>query len=319
MVIAAEPSKFTPLIALGVARVVAVEALPVSAPVNPVDVTEVKPARVVEEAPSAIAVVPIVVVLFVRAELGIFDNVFVEPEMLLFVKVSVVARPTNVSVDVGNVNVPVFTIEPITGAVSVLLVNVCVPVSVATVESIAIVTAPEPSNDVPESPVPIVRAFVVEDLIVIFAEPSNATPLILRGVASVVAVPALPLTLPVTLPVKAPVNPVDVTDVSPASVVEDPPSDMLVVPTVTELFVRDELAILESVFEDPDIVLFVRVWVSVKPTIAEDGVVCPLTAVGVRTVVPAILNTLPVARLIFSDDVSAEFVESNKNVLFVVP
>jgi hypothetical protein len=42
----------------------------------------------------------------------------------LFVNVSVVARPTKVSVEVGSVNVPVFEIELITGAVNVLFVNV---------------------------------------------------------------------------------------------------------------------------------------------------------------------------------------------------
>jgi len=42
----------------------------------------------------------------------------------LFVRVSVVALPTNVSVDVGKVIVPVFDIDEITGVVKVLLVNV---------------------------------------------------------------------------------------------------------------------------------------------------------------------------------------------------
>jgi hypothetical protein len=45
---------------------------------------------------------------------------------VLFVNVSVVARPTKVSVDVGKVSVPVFTIVAITGAVNVLFVNVSV-------------------------------------------------------------------------------------------------------------------------------------------------------------------------------------------------
>jgi hypothetical protein len=63
---------------------------------------------------------------------------------VLFVNVSVVALPTKVSVEVGNVSVPVLTIEAIVGVVSVLFVNVCDPVSVATVESIATVTAAEP-------------------------------------------------------------------------------------------------------------------------------------------------------------------------------
>jgi len=49
-----------------------------------------------------------------------------------------------VPVVVGIVIVPVFVIEEITGDVNVLLVNVCEPVSVATVESIAIVTPADP-------------------------------------------------------------------------------------------------------------------------------------------------------------------------------
>ena len=44
----------------------------------------------------------------------------------MFVKVSVVARPTKVSVDVGRVRVPVLEIVLITGLVRVLLVNVSV-------------------------------------------------------------------------------------------------------------------------------------------------------------------------------------------------
>ena len=66
-VIAAEPSKFTPLIALAVANVVAVvavDALPVNVPVNPVDVTDVKPDIVVRVSPNVIVVEPIVIVLF---------------------------------------------------------------------------------------------------------------------------------------------------------------------------------------------------------------------------------------------------------------
>ena len=64
MVTSALPSKATPLIFLVAANFVAVLALPVKAPVNPVDVTDVNPARVVEDAPKDIAVVPIVVALF---------------------------------------------------------------------------------------------------------------------------------------------------------------------------------------------------------------------------------------------------------------
>ena len=45
---------------------------------------------------------------------------------VLLVSVSVVARPTSVSVLVGSVSVPVLTMVPMIGEVSVLLVSVCV-------------------------------------------------------------------------------------------------------------------------------------------------------------------------------------------------
>ena len=56
---------------------------------------------------------------------------------VLFVSVSVVARPTSVSVPVGMVTVPELLMLVITGVVSVLFVSVCVPVSVATLLSMA--------------------------------------------------------------------------------------------------------------------------------------------------------------------------------------
>src|SRR5210317_1607482 len=48
--------------------------------------------------------------------------------IVLLVNVSVVALPTKVSVDVGNVNVPVLLIDEITGVVNVLFVSVSLPV-----------------------------------------------------------------------------------------------------------------------------------------------------------------------------------------------
>ena len=73
---------------------------------------------------------------------------------VLFVRVSVVALPTNVSVEVGSVKVPVLIIDAIVGVVRVLLVSVCVPVKVATVESIAKVTVlPLPLVSIPVPPV----------------------------------------------------------------------------------------------------------------------------------------------------------------------
>ena len=52
------------------------------------------------------------------------DVVIVGEVSVLLVRVSVVAFPTRVSVDVGRVSVPVFTIVLITGAVIVLFVSV---------------------------------------------------------------------------------------------------------------------------------------------------------------------------------------------------
>ena len=81
-VIAALPSKLTPWIARAVANVVAVLALPVKAPVKPVDVTLVKPAKVVEVAPNAVDVEPIVTVLLLKELLGILPKL-IAPVVLL--------------------------------------------------------------------------------------------------------------------------------------------------------------------------------------------------------------------------------------------
>jgi hypothetical protein len=53
------------------------------------------------------------------------DTVF-DVLSVLFVSVSAVARPTSVSVEVGNVKVPVLEICAIMGVVNVLFVSVCV-------------------------------------------------------------------------------------------------------------------------------------------------------------------------------------------------
>ena len=65
-----------------------------------------------------------VIELAVNALVGIAVNVLSEPLIDLFFSVSVVSRATSVSVAVGRVRVPVLEIVLITGAVSVLLVNV---------------------------------------------------------------------------------------------------------------------------------------------------------------------------------------------------
>jgi hypothetical protein len=63
---------------------------------------------------------------------------------VLLVSVSVVALPTNVSVLVGSVNVPVLLILEIIGVVRVLLVKVSVPAKVANVPVVGKVTLVAP-------------------------------------------------------------------------------------------------------------------------------------------------------------------------------
>ena len=64
IVISALPLNAVPLIFLAVANVVAVDAFPVKAPVNPVELTELKPVTEVTVPPNDINVEPNVVVLF---------------------------------------------------------------------------------------------------------------------------------------------------------------------------------------------------------------------------------------------------------------
>ena len=64
---------------VAVVAVVADVAFPDKAPTKVVDVTEVKPAKVVELDPKLMAVVPIVMLEFVNAELGIDVSPAPEP------------------------------------------------------------------------------------------------------------------------------------------------------------------------------------------------------------------------------------------------
>jgi len=77
--------------------VVAVSALPVREPTKVVEVTDVKPARVVLEAPSAIAVLPTVIELFNSLALAI------EPASIVLVTVPVSPVVTIVPVTAGRV------------------------------------------------------------------------------------------------------------------------------------------------------------------------------------------------------------------------
>jgi hypothetical protein len=76
----------------------------------------------------------------------------------------------------------------------VLLVSVCAPVSVATVLSMAMVTGVAPLKDVPDSPVPMVRALVV--LAVTVVDPPKLTELPLIVIALLVRL-ELPMLLKV--------------------------------------------------------------------------------------------------------------------------
>jgi hypothetical protein len=100
--------------------IVSVEVGKVSVPVLLIvlitGAVNVSPATVEDVPPSAVDVLPIVTVLLVKALFPILVNVLVEPLILLFVNVSVVAFPTSVSVLVGNVSVPVFVMVEMTGA-----------------------------------------------------------------------------------------------------------------------------------------------------------------------------------------------------------
>jgi hypothetical protein len=69
-----------------------------------------------------------------------------------------VARNVATFVPSPETSLAILTVRVLFAPLIVLLVKVCVPVSVATVESIATVTAEDPLYDVPERPVPIVKA-----------------------------------------------------------------------------------------------------------------------------------------------------------------
>ena len=93
--------------------------------VNPEITGEVRVLFVKVSAPASEATSASVIAVFNCASVEV--SVLFVNEIDLFVSVSVVARPTSVSVEVGNVSVPVLVIVEITGLVRVLPVRVSVP------------------------------------------------------------------------------------------------------------------------------------------------------------------------------------------------
>lgn len=87
LAIATVPVTFPAVVA--VVALVAVDALPVKAPTNVVDVTEVRPAIVVAELPKLIAVEPTVMLEFVRAPLGMLVRLAPDPLNTVAAKVPV--------------------------------------------------------------------------------------------------------------------------------------------------------------------------------------------------------------------------------------
>ena len=94
-------------------------------PLNPVPIVRVLDAVAVTvmEPPRLTDDPLIVMALLVKLAFGMAVNVFSAPLIVLLVSVSVVARPTKVSVLVGSVKVPVLTIVLKLGEIKVGLVE----------------------------------------------------------------------------------------------------------------------------------------------------------------------------------------------------
>jgi hypothetical protein len=118
---------------------VAVEALPVKAPTNVVDVTEVKPAIVVDVAPNAVEVEPIVIVELAKLA---FD---IEPANIAFVTTPdaiVVALPTEVTLPVRFAFVVTVEALPVNAPTNVVDVTDVNPANVVELAPNAIAVEP---------------------------------------------------------------------------------------------------------------------------------------------------------------------------------
>lgn len=228
------------------------------------------------------------IVEFVSEPLPMLLRVLSEPLIVLLVSVSVVALPTRVSVEVGSVRVPLFTMVAMTGAVKVLLDRVCEPVRVTTVESILIVRAADPLKVVPESncrPVPTVRALVVLAVIVPDEPSATATPLYVTEEFVRLALPMFDNVF------------VDPLIEVPVRVESVAPRETDVDPIVIAELSSAALGMLENVLDDPDIVLLVSVSepasVASVPVVGNVTFVTPV-AVRVNANAPAVVNAAAV-------------------------
>jgi hypothetical protein len=179
---------------LDVTRLVAVVALPVRAPTNVVEVTEVKPAKVVELAPNEIEVEPIVTAELARLALLIpavperlaltNPEIVLEPAaIVLFVSVSALAKVANVP-EVGKVT-----------EVVPLAVNVTANAPLVVKFPPRVIVLPLLATPVPPYRPAITEPFHVPEVIVpmltlpLLNNVSNAPPLAEEICASGVAVP----------------------------------------------------------------------------------------------------------------------------------
>jgi hypothetical protein len=213
------PSKATPLIVLGLAKAVAVAALPVTLPeIGAVTVrlpsvpTEVKDEAVI----VGLSVVPASVLASAEAVMLMFEVPSKATPLIvrgLASAVAVAALPVTLP-DIGAVTVSPLKVptEVIAGcaavvtvpAVVALVAVVALPVMLPEIGAVTVRLSSVPTEVKDEEstlaasvlPVKVPASAMAEAVMLMFEVPSKATPLIVRGLASAVAVAALPVTLP---------------------------------------------------------------------------------------------------------------------------
>ena len=159
-----------------VPAVVAVEALPVKAPTNVVEVTEVKPAIVVADEPNDIAVLPTVTDELVNEPFPILLNVFDAPLIVLLVNVCV---PLIVAISISDPKGPAIHLSVVVFHNNEPDTNDAAVASLTTIPPFA---APEPFNDMILSPI----ATVVELTVVCVPDTTKLPPIVTVVPSSVI-------------------------------------------------------------------------------------------------------------------------------------